>query len=154
MTADPSVLLAACRAALDVRAELARKATSGPWDHRGWVHGDAETETYGVWASSTVPLDDSKPPIVRTQRYEQGWHDAAFIAANSPDQVLADIESKRLILDGWEQSMRFHVEGISAPWPMKQRCCFCGQTWPCPDYAAALAGLSSMARALGVETER
>jgi hypothetical protein len=100
-----------------------------------------------VWASSTVPLDDSKPPIVRTQRYEQGWHDAAFIAANSPDAVLADVESKRLILDGWEQVLERHIvfdESAFCEW------CDGLQDWPCRDAAAALAGLSSMARALGV----
>lgn len=129
MTADPQSLLAACRTALDVRESLAMAATEripGGW----W------------WAG------DFREQMVSTH----GYQIAAVIAAMSPDRVLAEITAWRQTLDGWADVLRRHVRidgGILA-----DACDWCIANWPCPDRLRALAGLSSMARALGVEAEQ
>lgn len=101
--------------------ELARAATSGPWraeEHaeHGFRVGTADGSSWVAWTGAFDDEPESSRP------------DSVFIAANSPDKVLARIEAERAVLEacdtvlsGWyygESKELAHdvVAGLAAGW--------------------------------------
>jgi hypothetical protein len=90
-------LTAFVRARLDEREAKARKATPGPWR---WVDPGGESRSALV---GPAPWKGEWQTVleVRTQQWPSR-QDAAFIADNDPEFVLADVAAKRQILEQYE----------------------------------------------------
>jgi hypothetical protein len=100
------------RARLDEDERIARAATPGPWRHnpgKQWLDGEAferydlsqgqEFVGYGGPHPFTGAVASTGPAD-----HVQSMKDAAHIARHDPARVLAEVEAKRRILDGYAQA--------------------------------------------------
>lgn len=121
----PAEDLAVVRARLEHMVTLAEKATPGPW--KALADGTHDGDIYWVRMGNTHLRNDV---LVRdsTATYAQGTeHDAAFIAAASPDLLVRVARKDLGVLDRHAQS----------EWGL---CHGCGSSVddPCPEVAAVL----------------
>lgn len=136
-------------AAVTARRELAQAATPGPWaiwrdlDHQGFYTVGDEA---GVIPEGAVETDGECNPTAHV--YVEP--DAAFIAANSPAQILRDTEAHLKILERHKPCTDGHRDAIMDHWSAEpywrhapRATCHehaSPTDWPCPD-ALDLAGI-------------